>query len=43
MYPTVHSKFDSGMNDSLKGKYVLELDVDKNAKEECSYSEIYIC
>ncbi|EQB87310.1 hypothetical protein J2Z44_003022 [Clostridium punense] len=33
--------FNSGMSHSLKGKDVLELDVDKNDKGVCSYSELH--
>lgn len=35
--------FNSGMNHSLKGKDVLELDADKNDKEVSSYSELHTC
>ncbi|MEF9622418.1 hypothetical protein [Streptococcus dysgalactiae] len=31
--------FNSGMSHSLKGKHVLELDVNKNDEEVCSYRE----
>ncbi|WP_196247187.1 hypothetical protein [Clostridium novyi] len=35
--------FNSGMSHSLKGKHVLELDVNKNDEEVCSYRESATC